>query len=161
VTYFPHTAEGDDRFAFFKKVITFHPIEHVLGAQDWNITNAGSHFALAFFTFLYVDIVDCTATLYSMANYCRPEETAGGVFPRSKVAYCIDAIGISIGSLMGTSPITAFVESGAGIAQGGCTGLTAVTTGLCFLTSLFFAPIIASIPPWATGPALILVSVSA
>jgi len=69
----------------------------------------------------------------------------------------VDAFGISIGSLMGTSPVTAFIESGAGISEGGATGITAMTTGLCFFISVFFAPIFASIPPWATGCTLILV----
>lgn len=67
------------------------------------------------------------------------------------------ATGISIGSLFGLSSITAFIESGAGIQEGGKTGLTAMTTGLCFFISIFFAPIFASIPPWATGCTLIIV----
>ena len=67
------------------------------------------------------------------------------------------AFGISIGSLFGLSPVTAFIESGAGISEGGKTGLTAMTTGLCFFISIFFAPIFASIPPWATGCTLIIV----
>ncbi|CRK29349.1 hypothetical protein BN1708_018377, partial [Verticillium longisporum] len=69
----------------------------------------------------------------------------------------VDALSISIGSIFGTSPVTAFIESGAGISEGGKTGITAMTTGFCFFISLFFAPIFASIPPWATGCVLILV----
>jgi AGZA family xanthine/uracil permease-like MFS transporter len=69
----------------------------------------------------------------------------------------VDSIAISIGALLGTPPVTAFVESGAGIAEGGKTGLTAMSTGICFFISIFFAPIFASIPPWATGCVLILV----
>lgn len=114
-------------------------------------------FALALFTFLYVDIIDCTATLYSMARFCGRVRDNDGDFPRSTVAYCTDAICISVGALLGCSPVTAFVESGAGIAEGGRTGLTAITCGFCFLISMFFAPIFASIPPWATGCTLILV----
>ena len=159
VTYFPHTEEGDERFEFFKQVMAFHPIKKTLAAQDWNIGAADTgQFALALFTFLYVDIIDCTATLYSMARFCGVVDEAEGDFPRSTVAYCVDAVSIAIGSLFGTSPVTAFIESGAGIAQGGRTGITSVTTGLCFLISIFFAPIFASIPPWATGCTLILVS---
>lgn len=156
-TYFPHTASGDEMFSFFKKVVSFHPISSVLAAQDWNISAAGSHFALALFTFLYVDIVDATATLYSMARFSGVVDPNTGDFPRSTLAYCTDAISISIGSLFGCSPVTAFIESGAGITEGGRTGLTAITTGVCFLISIFFAPIFASIPPWATGCTLILV----
>lgn len=69
----------------------------------------------------------------------------------------VDSVSISIGALLGTPPVTAFVESGAGIGEGGKTGLTAMSTGLCFFISIFFAPIFASIPPWATGCVLILV----
>lgn len=148
------------RFDFFKQVVAFHPIKHTLGAQTWDLTgDNGAHFVLALFTFLYVDLIDCTATLYSMARFCNKTSNSGGDFPRSTIAYCTDAVCISIGSLLGCSPVTAFVESGAGIAEGGRTGLTAIVTGICFLTSIFFAPIFASIPPWATGCTLILVSV--
>lgn len=69
----------------------------------------------------------------------------------------VDSVAISIGALLGTPPVTAFVESGAGIGEGGKTGLTAMVTGVCFFISIFFAPIFASIPPWATGCVLILV----
>jgi len=157
-TYFPYTTEGTELFDFFKKVVHFHPIQNILVAQDWNVAGAGPKFALALFTFLYVDILDCTATLYSMARFSGVVDEKTGAFPRSTLAYCTDAMSISIGSLLGTSPVTAFIESGAGIAEGGRTGLTAMTTGTCFLISLFFAPILASIPPWATGCTLVLVS---
>ncbi|KAI9742802.1 MAG: hypothetical protein M1818_003531 [Claussenomyces sp. TS43310] len=156
-TYFPYDADGQSRFDFFKNVVAFHPIHSLLAANDWNLGAAGSHFALALFTFLYVDIIDCTATLYSMARFAGAVDPETGDFPRSTIAYCTDAMVISIGSLFGLSPVTAFVESGSGIAEGGKTGLTAITTGICFLISLFFAPIFASIPPWATGCTLILV----
>lgn len=159
-TYFPHDSDGDARFDFFKKVVAFHPIHSLLNANDWDLAAAGSHFALALFTFLYVDIIDCTATLYSMARFSGAVDPETGDFPRSTIAYCTDASMISIGSLFGLSPVTAFVESGAGIAEGGKTGLTAITAGICFLISLFFAPIFASIPPWATGCTLILVRLS-
>lgn len=78
-------------------------------------------------------------------------------FEGSSIAYMIDAFGISIGSLMGSPPVTAYIESGAGISEGGKTGLTAMTTGLAFFISVFFAPIFASIPPWATGCTLVIV----
>ena len=92
-----------------------------------------------------------------MARFAGVVDPDTGDFPRSTIAYCADAFSISIGSLLGTSPVTAFIESGAGIAEGGRTGLTAIVTGLCFIISLFFAPIFASIPPWATGCTLIIV----
>lgn len=112
---------------------------------------------MALFTFLYVDIIDCTATLYSMARFSGVVDPETGDFPRSTLAYCTDALCISVGALLGCSPVTAFIESGAGIAEGGKTGLTAMVCGICFFISMVFAPIFASIPPWATGCTLILV----
>jgi len=158
VTYFPRTASGDFSFDFFKKVVTFHPIKQVLVAQDWNISGEHSgQFALALITFLYVDILDATGTLYSMARFCGAIDEDTQDFEGSAIAYIVDALGITIGSLFGSPPVTAFIESGAGISEGGATGLTACVTGLCFFISIFFAPIFASIPPWATGCTLILV----
>ncbi|TVY84911.1 putative xanthine/uracil permease [Lachnellula suecica] len=158
VTYFPHTSVGDFNFDFFKKVVTFHPIEKVLAVQDWNIGGAqGGQFALALITFLYVDILDATGTLYSMARFCGAIDEDTQDFEGSAVAYIVDATSITIGSLFGSPPVTAFIESGAGISEGGTTGITACVTGLCFLVSIFFAPIFASIPSWATGCTLILV----
>ncbi|KAK1594006.1 permease [Colletotrichum navitas] len=157
ITYFPYNEEGENRFNFFKNVVTFHPIERTLNVLDWDVAKNGSQFALALFTFLYVDIIDATATMYSMVRFCGVVDPKDGDFPRSTIAYCCDAACISIGSLFGCSPVTAFIESGAGIAEGGRTGLTSMTTGICFLMSIFFAPIFASIPPWATGCTLVLV----
>ncbi|KAF7559854.1 hypothetical protein G7046_g4299 [Stylonectria norvegica] len=157
ITYFPDTPEGDSRFEFFKQVVSWHPMKHTLNQLDWNFRADASQFALALFTFLYVDIIDATATLYSMVRFCGVVNPKDGDFPRSTVAYCTDAAFISIGALLGSSPVTAFIESGAGIAEGGRTGLTAMVTGLCFIGAVFFAPIFASVPPWATGCTLILV----
>lgn len=157
VTYFPHTELGDSAFDFFKKVVTFRPIKRVLAVQEWNISEYGGQFGLAFITFLYVDILDCTGTLYSMARFCGAIDERTQDFENSSIAYTVDAIGISIGSLMGSPPVTAYIESGAGISEGGKTGLTAMFTGLAFFISIFFAPIFASIPPWATGCTLIIV----
>ncbi|KAG5662399.1 hypothetical protein KAF25_004817 [Fusarium avenaceum] len=156
-TYFPYSDEGDRRFDFFKQVVVWHPIERTLNELDWSFGGSASQFALALFTFLYVDIIDATATLYSMVRFCGVVNPRDGDFPRSTLAYCTDAAFISIGALFGTSPVTAFIESGAGIAEGGRTGLTAMATGLCFIAAVFFAPIFASVPPWATGCTLILV----
>lgn len=157
VTYFPHTPEGNDSFDFFKKVVTFHGIEKTLAVQEWDLSGVGGQFGLAFITFLYVDILDATGVMYSMARYCGAIDERTQDFEGSAVAYLVDALSISIGSLFGCSPVTAFVESGAGISEGGATGITAMVTGICFFISIFFAPIFASIPPWATGCTLILV----
>ncbi|KAF1923566.1 purine transporter [Didymella exigua CBS 183.55] len=161
ITFFPRTEVGDSRFEFFKNVVAFHPIKRTLAVQDWTLStidgDVAGQFILAVFTMLYVDILDATGTLYSMARFSGVVDPDTGDFPKSTIAYSADAFAISIGSLFGSSPVTAFVESGSGIQEGGRTGLTAMTTGICFFISLFFAPIFASIPPWATGGALILV----
>jgi len=157
VTYFPYTPVGDDSFNFFKKVVSFHKIGKTLNVQEWSISEYGGQFGLALITFLYVDILDCTGTLYSMARYADLIDEETQDFEGSSIAYMVDSISISIGALFGSPPVTAFVESGAGIGEGGKTGLTAMATGVCFFISIFFAPIFASIPPWATGCVLILV----
>ncbi|KAI9150683.1 Efflux pump notK' [Paramyrothecium foliicola] len=157
VTAFPDTPIGDDSFDFFKKVVTFHPIGRILAVQNWNLSEYSGQFVRALFTFLYVDILDCTGTLYSMARFANLIDERTQDFEGSATAYLVDSIGITIGSVFGTSPVTAFIESGAGISEGGKTGITAISTGICFFISIFFAPIFASIPPWATGCVLILV----
>lgn len=157
VTFFPDTIAGNDSFGFFRQIVSFHNITKTLVLQQWDISRYGSQFRLVLITLLYVDILDCTGTLYSMAQFAGMIDPETQDFEGSTVAYMVDAIGISIGALFGVPPITAFVESGAGISEGGKTGLTAMSTGLCFLVSVFFAPIFASIPPWATGCVLALV----
>jgi AGZA family xanthine/uracil permease-like MFS transporter len=136
-----------------------HHLTHIqtLNVQNWDIKSYASQFWLAFATFLYVDILDTTGTLYTMARFAGTIDNVSGDFERSTVAYTIDAIGISVGALLGTPPVTCFVESGAGISEGGKTGITAMVTGTCFFFSLFLAPVFASIPPWATGPILVIV----
>ncbi|MBQ2025876.1 MAG: NCS2 family permease, partial [Paludibacteraceae bacterium] len=76
-----------------------------------------------------------------------------------KKAFMVDAIGTTVGAMFGSSTITTFVESTSGIASGGRTGLTSLVTGVCFLVSLFLAPLFLSMPAAATGQALILVGV--
>merc|ERR1719436_817657 len=80
-----------------------------------------------------------------------------GDFEGSMAAFTSDAIGTVVGALLGTSPVTTYIESGAGIQEGGRTGLTAVVIAFWFFVSLFFFPVFMSFPPWATGPALIVV----
>ena len=101
--------------------------------------------------------INSFSTLYSMAKFAGLRDPITSDFENSTVAYCVDAFSISMGALMGTSPVTAFVESATGISEGGKTGIAAIVTGLMFLVSVFFAPIFASIPPWATGSALVIV----
>jgi AGZA family xanthine/uracil permease-like MFS transporter len=86
VTYFPYTPVGDDSFNFFKKVVSFHQIEKVLAVQEWSIGEYGGQFGLALITFLYVDILDCTGTLYSMARYASLIDEETQDFEGSSVA---------------------------------------------------------------------------
>merc|ERR1712151_1325433 len=80
-----------------------------------------------------------------------------GDFPKSRQAFAVDALATMLGSLFGLSPVTSYIESAAGVEAGSRTGLTAVFCGIFFFFSIFFAPILASIPPWAIGGALIIV----
>ncbi|KAF9483668.1 xanthine/uracil permease [Pholiota conissans] len=155
VTYFPHTASGDALFDYFKKVVTFHKLEKIGNAIDYNYSDGQVWYALI--TFLYVDILDTTGTLYSMAKFAGLRDPVTLDFEGSSIAYCLDAFSISMGALMGVSPVTAYIESATGISEGGKTGITAVVIGFMFFVSVFFAPIFASIPSWATGGALAIV----
>ncbi|KAJ2719400.1 hypothetical protein GGI07_005226 [Coemansia sp. Benny D115] len=155
VTYFPYTAAGDDAFGYFKKVVTFHPIKKIMGQFEFNAS--GGQFWIALITFLYVDILDCTGTLFSMAKFGGYMDERTQDFEGSSVAFLVDSVCIVLSSVFGLAPVSSFIESGAGIAEGAKTGIASIMTGFCFFIALFFAPIFASFPPWATGPALILV----
>ncbi len=110
-------------------------------------------------TFTFVELFDTFGTLVGTANRAgymkNPEEGK----KRIGKAMFVDAIGVSGGAVLGTSTVTAYVESSAGIAQGGRTGLTAVTTGICFLLAIFLSPLVALVPGSATAAALIIVGV--
>ena len=108
-------------------------------------------------TFLIVDLFDTTGTLIGVGQQAGLLD-ARGMLPRSRTALLADSAGTVGGSLLGTSPVTSFIESAAGIAAGGRTGLTAVTVALLFLACLFFAPLAQSIPPYATAPAILYVA---
>lgn len=110
------------------------------------------------FTFLFVDLFDTVGCLVGVASKGNMLDE-NGKLPRAKEALFADAIATTTGALLGTSTVTSYVESAAGIGEGGRTGLTAVTTGILFLLSLFFAPIFTAIPTQATAPVLILVGV--
>lgn len=108
------------------------------------------------FTFTFVELFDTMGTLVGTANKAGITDEKGN-FPGMGKAMLVDAFGVSFGSLLGTSTITAFVESTAGVAAGGRTGLTAVVTGILFFLALFFTPLVGLIPDAATAPALIIV----
>lgn len=108
------------------------------------------------FTLLMVNLFDTVGTLIGLCNKVGLLDSRGRI-PRAKQALFADAVGTTAGALLGTSVVTAYVESASGIASGGRTGLTAVTVAGMFLLALFFAPLFAMIPAAATAPALIIV----
>ena len=109
------------------------------------------------FSFTFVELFDSMGTLIGTATEAKIADPKSGKFPGLGKAMTVDAIGVSAGALLGTSTITAFVESAAGVGAGGRTGLTAVTTGVLFLICLFLAPIVSLVPNAATSPVLIIV----
>ena len=120
---------------------------------------AASHliqFLAITFSFLYVDLFDTVGTVVGVADKAGLLDKDGNL-PRVGKVFLADAVGTTAGSLLGTSTITSFVESSAGVAAGGRTGLTALTTGVLFLVSLVLSPIFLAIPSFATAPALIYV----
>jgi len=107
-------------------------------------------------TFTFVELFDTFGTLVGTAGRAGLLDEKGNS-PRIGKAMLVDAFGVSFGALMGTSTVTAYIESAAGVAEGGRTGLTAVTTGILFLLALVLAPFAKLIPSSATAPALIIV----
>lgn len=107
-------------------------------------------------TFIFMDLFDTAGTLIAVCtktNLIKPD----GNIKNSKQAFLSDAVATTAGAVLGTSTVTSFVESAAGVAAGGRTGLTAIVTGILFLLSLFFAPLFNIVPTAATSAALIIV----
>jgi AGZA family xanthine/uracil permease-like MFS transporter len=113
-------------------------------------------FFTVFFTFLFVDIFDTIGTLVGVTTQAGMIDKNGNI-PRVKQALLADAVGTVAGAALGTSTVTSYVESAAGVAAGGRTGLTSLTTGVLFLLALFLSPLFLLIPSAATAPALIMV----
>ena len=111
---------------------------------------------IVIFTFLFVDVFDTVGTLVGVCSKAGLLDEKGGV-PRARQALLADAVGTTAGAILGTSALTAYVESASGVSEGGRTGLTALVVGGFLLLSLFFAPLFLMIPSAATAPALILV----
>ena len=108
------------------------------------------------FTFLFVDLFDTIGTIIGVTTRAGMFDKDGKI-PGLKKAFLVDAVATTAGAAMGTSTGTTFVESAAGVEQGGRSGLTAFTTGICFLVAMFFAPFFLAIPAAATAPVLFLV----
>ena len=113
-------------------------------------------FFIVFVSFLFVDIFDTVGTLVGVATQANLVDKDGNI-PKIKQAFLSDAIGTVVGAALGTSTVTSYVESTAGVAAGGRTGLTSVVTAGMFIIALLFSPIFLLIPAAATAPALIIV----
>ncbi|MBQ8501661.1 MAG: NCS2 family permease [Bacteroides sp.] len=108
------------------------------------------------FTFLFVDLFDCIGTVIGVANRAGMIKEDGKI-PHLKEVFMVDSVSTAAGAVMGTSTVAVYVESAAGVNEGGRSGLTAFVTGICFLLALFFAPLFLAIPAAATTPVLVLV----
>ncbi|MBQ6406919.1 MAG: NCS2 family permease [Butyrivibrio sp.] len=150
-------AEGTSLLPDFSRGLQLGAISQT--AFKLNFSWAGSHliqFIAITFSFLYVDLFDTVGTVVGVADKAGLLDKDGNL-PRVDKVFLSDAVGTTAGALLGTSTVTSFVESSAGVAAGGRTGLTAATTGLMFLVSLVLSPIFLAIPSFATAPALIYV----
>ncbi|MBA0707757.1 hypothetical protein Golax_019776 [Gossypium laxum] len=156
-TYFPETPLGDSNYNYFKKVVDFHKIESTAGVISFSHFNSRAVW-VALATLLYVDLLATTGVLYTMAEIGGFVNDNGG-FEGEYLAYIVDSSSTIVGSALGVSPVATYVESSAGMKEGGRTGLTAVVIAAYFFFSLFFTPLLTSVPPWAVGPSLVMVGV--
>ena len=107
-------------------------------------------------TFLFIDMFDTIGTLIGVSSRAGMVDEQGNI-PGLKKAFMADAIGTTFGAVLGTSTVSSYVESASGVNVGGRSGLTSLTTAVCFALALFLAPLFLAIPPEATAPALVLV----
>lgn len=121
----------------------------------WVASHAVQFLAIVM-SFLYVDLFDTIGTVVGVADKAGLLDENGNL-PRVGKVFMADAVGTTIGACLGTSTVTSFVESSAGVAAGGRTGLSAVVTGILFLLALALSPVFLAIPSFATAPALIYV----
>ena len=140
----------------FSGVVSTPPsIEPIFCQFEWhNIFT--KEMVVVVFTFLFVDLFDTIGTLVGVTTKAGMV-TKEGKIPHLKQAFMVDAIGTTMGAALGTSTVTTFVESAAGVGEGGRSGLTAFVTAVCFLIALFLAPFFLAVPGAATAPVLILV----
>lgn len=140
-------------------VFKFESIAPIAGKIDLayvlhpsNIMN----FIVVVCTFLFVDFFDTVGTLVGVSSRAGMLDENGNV-PNAGKALMVDAIGTTVGACLGVSTVTTYVESSTGVAAGGRTGWTAITSGVLFLIAMFFSPIFIAIPSCATAPALLYV----
>lgn len=143
---------GIFKFASMKPIAFKLQFQHILDADKIG------KFIVVVFSFLFVDFFDTLGTLVGVASKVDMVDDEGKVKNAGK-ALLVDAVGTTVGAVLGTSTVTTFVESSAGVAQGARTGLASVVTGALFLVAMFFSPLFISIPSCATAPALIIVGI--
>lgn len=140
----------------FKGVVSApESIEPIFCKFEWNNIFTLDMLVVVF-TFLFIDMFDTIGTLIGVSTKANMVDENGRI-PNLKQAFMADAIATTAGALLGTSTTTTYVESAAGVAQGGRTGLTAFSIACCFAIALFFSPLFLSVPAAATAPVLILV----
>ena len=122
---------------------------NIIGALKWG-------FFGSIFTFMFIDMFDSVGTLVACCHKADMVDEQGRIKGLDRLLG-IDAVATMAGATLGTSPVTAYAESAAGIEQGGRTGLTSIVTGLLFLVALIFVPVIEIVPKYATAPALVMV----
>ena len=139
----------------FNGVLSAPPsIEPIFMKIQWDSILSKDMFVIVF-TFLFVDLFDCIGTVIGVTE--RAGIVKNGKIPHLKEVFVVDSIATTAGAMMGTSTVAVYVESAAGVNEGGRSGLTAVTTGIFFLLALFLSPLFLSIPVAATTPVLVLV----
>jgi len=121
----------------------------ILGALKWG-------FVGTIFTLMFIDMFDSIGTLVGCCHQAEMVDEEGRIKGLDRLLG-IDAVATMIGAALGTSTTTAYIESAAGIEQGGRTGLTSIVTGVLFLIAVLFVPLVGVVPPYATAPALIMV----
>jgi len=146
---------GEDRWEYFKQIVKVEGMSLTAFQLDFSQLWTGELW-LALLTFLYVDLLDTTGTFCAVADFAGFMDENGD-FEGQQAGFVADGLATTVGALLGTSPVTTYIESASGIEEGGRTGLTAIMVGVLFTCSIFFAPLLASVPPWASGPALIIV----
>ena len=139
----------------FSQGIAIKSLAPIFMKLDFSIIGTLDFFVIMC-AFLFVDMFDTLGTLVGVASKADMLDKDGKL-PHIKGALLADAVGTAAGAVLGTSTVTTFVESAAGVAEGGRTGLTSVVTAILFGLSLFLSPIFLAIPSFATAPALIVV----
>ncbi len=149
---FGYVQKPAEWFSFSADSFDIRPVAFrldILGAFKWSLF--GSIFAL-----MFMDMFDSIGTLVACCHEAKMVDKDGKIKGLDRLL-AIDAAASMFGAALGTSTITSYIESAAGIEEGGRTGLTAVVTGVCFLLALLFVPLVGVVPEYATGPALVMV----